>query len=149
MQRAPHQRTVAALRTLGKVDTGPRSPPLHSAGLLAGRWSGRRAQPVSTLAQGAGLTPVGQEAHLPQTLEAGGHDMEQKTPDELMGLQHHGLPAMVLAPLVICAASATVANIQEAMMRNRDAVDRASQGLQHLGWPRARALGVAPPYASS
>lgn len=145
MQRTPHQRTVAALGTVGEVKASPLPHPLHSARLRSGRWIGRLAEQVSTLAQGAGLTPVGQESHMPQTLEAVRHDMEQKTPEKLMGLQRHGVHAMTLAPMAIREAHAAVAHLQEAMIGNRDAMDRAAQGVEHLGWPRARALGVDHP----
>ena len=62
-----------------------------------------------------------------------------------MGLQRHGVPAIPLAPIAIRAAHAAVATLQEAMIGHRDAMDRASQGVEPLGWPSARALGVAPP----
>jgi len=61
---------VAALGTLGEVNAGSLPHPLYGARLRSGRWIGRLAQQVSTLAQGARLTPVGQKAHMPQTLEA-------------------------------------------------------------------------------
>jgi hypothetical protein len=38
---------------------------------------------------------------MPQTLEAVRHDMEQKTPDTLMGFQRHGVHAIPLAPIAI------------------------------------------------
>ena len=60
MQRTPHQRTVAALGTWGEVKASPLPHPLHSARLRAGRWIGRLAEQGSTRAQGACLTPVGQ-----------------------------------------------------------------------------------------
>jgi hypothetical protein len=145
VQGAPYQWTVAALRTLREVDTGPLPPPLHSARFLWGRWSGRLAPQVATLAQGACLPPVGQEAHRPQALEAVGHEMEQQTPDTLLGLQRHGLPLIALAPMAIRAAYAAIAHLQEAMIGHRDAVERASQVLEHLGWSGARSLGVDSP----
>jgi hypothetical protein len=145
VQGAPYQWTVAALRTLREVDTGPLPHPLHSARFLWGRWIGRLAQQVATLAQGACLTPVGQEAHMPQALEAVGHDREQKAPDKLLGLQRHGLHLIALAPIAIREAHAAVAHIQEAMIGNCDAVDIASQLLEHLGWSGARSLGVDYP----
>jgi hypothetical protein len=77
---------------------------------------------------------------MPQALEAVGHDMEQKTPDKLLGLQRHGLPLIALAPIAIREAHAAVAHIREAMIGNRDAVDIASQVLEHLGWSGARSL---------
>ena len=46
--------------------------------VLAGRWIDRLAQQVATLAQGACLTPVGQEAHMPQALEAVGTRCSRK-----------------------------------------------------------------------
>jgi hypothetical protein len=64
-QRTPHQRTVAALGTLGEVQAGPLPQPLHSAWLRSGRWRSRLAEQLSTLAQGACLTPIGQEAPMP------------------------------------------------------------------------------------
>ena len=82
---------------------------------------------------------------MPQTLEAVGQDMEQKTPDKLLGLQRHGLHLIALAPIAIREAHAAVAHLQEAMIGHRDAVDIASQVLEHLGWPSARALGVDHP----
>jgi hypothetical protein len=81
---------------------------------------------VSTLTQGAGLAPVGQEADRPPALEAVRQDMPQKAPDTLLRLQRHRLPLIVLAPLAIRAAHAAVADSQEAMLTNRDAVERAS-----------------------
>ena len=62
-----------------------------------------------------------------------------------MGLQRHGLSLIALAPIVIRAAHAVIAHLQEAMIGNRDAVDIASEVLEHLGWPSARALGVDHP----
>jgi len=136
---------VAALGTVGAVTARPRPPPLPRARLRSGRWLGRLAEQGSTLAQGACRTPVGQESHRPQTLDAVRHEMEQKTPDTLLGLQRHGVPAIPLAPRALRAAPAAVATLQEAMMGHRDAMERASQGVEPLGWPSARALGVAPP----
>jgi hypothetical protein len=80
-----------------------------------------------------------------QTLEAVRHDMEQQTPDKLMDFQRHGLPAIPLAPIAIREAHTAVAHLQEAMIGNRDAMDIASQGVEHLAWPSARALGVDHP----
>ena len=145
IQRTPHQRTVAALRTLGEVDPGPLPHPLHSARLRSGRWIGRLAEQVATLAQGACLTPVGQEAHMPQALEAVGHDMEQKTPDKLMGLQRHGLHAIALAPIAIREAHAAVAHLQEAMIGDRDAMGIASQRVEHLGLAQRTGAWRRPP----
>ena len=82
---------------------------------------------------------------MPQTLEAVRHDREQKTPDTLLGLQRHGVHAMTLAPMAVREAHAAVAHLQEAMMGHRDAMARASQAGEHLGWPSARALGVDHP----
>jgi hypothetical protein len=81
---------------------------------------------------------------MPQALEAVGHDMEQKTPDKLLGLQRHGLPLIALAPIAIREAHAAVAHIREAMIGNRDAVDIASQVLEHLGWSGARRPCILP-----
>jgi hypothetical protein len=133
MQRAPHQRPV------GKVDPDLLPHPLHSARCLSGRWSDRPAPQGATLAQGTCLAAVRQEADMPQALEAVGHDMEQKIPDKLMGLQRHGLHAIPLAPIAIREAHAAVAHRQEAMMGHRDAMDIASQIVEHLGWPSAAA----------
>jgi hypothetical protein len=71
IQRTPHQRTVAALGTLGEVKAGPLPPPLHRARLRSGRWRSRLAEQMSTRAQGACLTPVGQGS--PQAVGAGSH----------------------------------------------------------------------------
>ena len=73
----------------------------HSSWVLSGGRLGRLAQQLATLAQGARLAPVGQEAHMPQALEAVGHNMQQKAPDTLMGLQRHGLHLIALAPMAI------------------------------------------------
>jgi hypothetical protein len=81
---------------------------------------------------------------MPQALEAVGHDREQKAPDKLLGLQRHGLHLMALAPMAIREAHAAVAHIQEAMIGNRDAVDIASQILEHLGWSGARRHCILP-----
>jgi hypothetical protein len=43
------------------------------------------------------------------------------------------------------AAPAVIAHRQEAMMGQREAVDRAAQVREHLVWPGARALGVDHP----
>ena len=145
MQRAPHQRTVTALRTLGKVDPRPLPPPRHSARVLSGRWIDRLAQQGAALAQGACLTPVGQNAHMPQALEAGGQDMQEKAPDKLMGLHAQGLPLIALAPIAIGEADTAVTDIPEAMIGNRDAVGVAAQRVENLGWPRARLLGIHHP----
>jgi hypothetical protein len=82
---------------------------------------------------------------MPQALEAVGHNMQQKTPDKLMSLQCHGLHLMALAPMAIREAHMAIAHITEAMMSNRDAVERAAQGREHLDWPGARRLGVHHP----
>jgi hypothetical protein len=55
------------------------------------------------------------------------------------------LSLIALAPIAIRAGHAAVANLQEAMLGHRDAVDIASQVREHLGWPGARLLGVHPP----
>jgi hypothetical protein len=141
MQRTSPQRTVAALGTWGAVKASPLPHPRHSARWRSGRWSGRLAAQVATLAQGAGLAPVGQAAHMPQTLAAVRHAREHKTPDTLLGLQRHGVHASPWAPIAIREAHAAVAHLQAAMIGKRDAMDRASQVLEHLGWPSARALG--------
>jgi len=82
---------------------------------------------------------------MPQALEAVGHDMEQKTSDKFMGFQRHGLHAIALAPIAICEAHTAIAHFQEAMIGHRKPVDIASQVLEHLGGPSARALGVDHP----
>jgi hypothetical protein len=82
---------------------------------------------------------------MPQTLESVRHDMEEKTPEKLLGLQRHGVHLLALAPIAIPEAHTAIAHIEEALIGNRHAVDIASQVLEHLGWPGARALGVDPP----
>src|SRR5262245_15329266 len=145
MQRASYQWTAATVWTLGNVNTGPLPHPFNGAWLLPWERLGRLAQQLSTLAQGAGLAPVGEEAHMPQALEAVGHNMQQKTPDKLMSLQCYGLHLIALAPIAIREAHMAIAHITEAMIRNRDAVDIAAQVLEHLDWPGARRLGVHHP----
>jgi hypothetical protein len=100
---------------------------------------------VATLAQGACLAPVRQEAHMAQALEAMGQDMQEKAPDKLMSLQAHGLHLIALAPIAIREADAAVTDIPQAMIGNRDAVGRAAQIVEDLGWPRARLLGIHHP----
>jgi hypothetical protein len=131
---------VATVWTLGNVDTGPLPHPFNGAWLLPWEQLGRLAQQLSTLAQGAGLAPVGEEAHMPQALEAMGHNMQQKTPDKLMSLQRHGLHLIALAPMAIREAHLAITHIAEAMISNRDAVDIAAQVLEHLDWPGHGAL---------
>jgi hypothetical protein len=145
VQRAADQWTVAPVWTLGQGDTGPLPHPGNGAWLLPWKRRGRLAQQVSTLAQGAGLAPVGEAAHLPQALEAVGHNMPQKTPEKLMSLPCHGVPLMALAPIAIRAAHLARAHSTEAMMSHRDAVDRAAQVLEHVDWPGARRRGVHHP----
>ncbi len=136
---------MTAVRTLCDVDAGPLPHPLGGAWFFPWGRLGRLAQQLSTLAQGACLAPVGQEAPMPQALKAVRQDMQQKTPDKLMRLQRHGLHLIALAPIAIREAHATVADIQEAMIGNRDAVDIAAQTVKNRGWPGARPLGVHHP----
>ena len=75
-----HERPVAAGRTVGDGDAGPRPPPRGGAGLLPWGRLGRLASPWSTLAPGACLAPVSQEAHMPQALAAVRPDLQEKTP---------------------------------------------------------------------
>ncbi len=79
-QTALHERPVAAGRTVGDGDAGPRPPPRGGAGLLPWGRLGRLASPWSTLAPGACLAPVSQEAHMPQALAAVRPDLQEKTP---------------------------------------------------------------------
>jgi hypothetical protein len=79
---------------------------------------------------------------MPQALEAVGHDMQEKAPEKRLGLPTHGLPRMALAPLAIRAAYAAVPAIPEAMLGHRKTVGLAAQRGEHLGWPRARLLGL-------
>ena len=67
-----HQGPSAAVRTLGDVDAGPLPHPLHGAGFLPWRRFERLAEQLATLAQGASLAPVGQEAYMAPALEAVG-----------------------------------------------------------------------------
>ena len=71
--------------------------------------------------------------------------MQEKAPDKLMGLQGHGLPLIALAPIAICEADAAVTDLPEALIGNRDAVGRAAQIVEPLGWPRARLLSIDHP----
>ena len=145
MQRASYQWTVAPVWTLGNVDTGPLSPPCNGAWLLPWERFGRLAQQLSTLAQGTGLAPVSEEAHMPQALEAVGHNRPQPTPDTLMSFQCHGLHLLALAPMAIRAAPRALAPIPAALMSHRDAVARAAQVLEPLAWPGAWRRGVHHP----
>jgi hypothetical protein len=137
---------MAAVWALGKVDASPLSQPLNGAGGLPGGRIGRLAQQVSALAQGACLTPMGEEAHMPQALEAVGHDMQQKTSDKFRGCQRHGLHAIALAPIAIREVHMAIAHFQEAMIGHRNPVDIAAQVLEYLDGSSARALGVNHPW---
>ena len=145
MQRASYQWTVATVWTLGNVNTGPLPHPFNGVWLLPWERLGRLAQHLATLAQGTGLAPVGEEAHMPQALKAVGHNMQQKTPEKLMRLQCYGVYLIALAPIAKRDAHMAMANLTEAMIRKRDAVDIAAQVREHLDWPGARRLGVHHP----
>jgi hypothetical protein len=60
--RGPPQGLVATLRTPGEIETGPLLHPLRHG--LGGRhgWGDGLPQPLSTLAQGGGFAPIGQQA---------------------------------------------------------------------------------------
>ena len=105
----------------------------------------RLAEPLATLAQGASLAPVGQEAYRAPALEAVGEDRQQKAPDTLRGLQGHDLPLIALAPMTIREADTAVTAILEAMSGQRDTGGRAAQRVADLGWPCAWWLGIHHP----
>src|SRR5882724_13583994 len=68
---------------------------------------------------------------VPDLVEALGQYMLQKAPDELVGGQRHGLPALVLSILIAEADVAVIAREHPAIGQ-RDPVDIAAQVVQSL-----------------
>jgi hypothetical protein len=71
---------------------------------------------LSALAYSLCLAAVGQKADMAQALKAVGHNMREKTADELVRWQGHGLDAIALASISKPEAYLSVADLLRAQL---------------------------------
>ena len=92
---------------------------------------------------------VGEEAEMPDAVEAGRQEVEQEAPDELGGGQRHRLEAVRLAVVLEAEAHAPAVEGQEALVGDGDAVRVAAEVVEHAGGPVEGRLGVDHPLAAA
>jgi len=144
-QREPPEWLGTTVRTLCKVDTGDLLHPLHHTWWVAWGGSGGLAQEFPTAAQRPCFVPVGEEAVVPETHEAAGEHMQEEAADKCVGVERHGLSPIALTTVPVGKADPPIADIQDAVVRDGDAMGIAADIIQDVlrackGW-----LGVDHP----
>ena len=125
---------------------------LAAVAVVAGWRLGRRLGHAEQAAAQRQLAPpvaVGEEAEMPDAVEAGRQEVEQKAPDELGGGQRHRLEAVRLAVVLEAEAHAPAVEGQEALVGDGDAVRVAAEVVEHAGGPVEGRLGVDHPLAAA
>ena len=77
--------------------------------------------------------------------EAARHDVDEKTAQEFVGLQRHDLHAVVVGVVLPTKPDATLALIDEPVIRERAAVRVPTQIVEHLRGAREGSLGIQHP----
>src|SRR5262249_25378280 len=116
----------------------------HTHGTAWG-WLGRLAQQCPTATQGPRLVPVGEAAVMPETHEAAGSHMQQKTAEKFVGVARHGLDTNRLTTVTGGEADPPVTHVEEPMIGNGDAMGIAAEIVQDLSRTGKRCLGVDNP----
>lgn len=103
-------------------------------------------QEAATHGEFLGAMAVGQESIVPDTLKAVGQHVEEKAPDELVGIQGHG--PVHAARLVVSVGEGDVAvlHADKAMVGNGDAVGVAGQVIEDGVGVGKRRFGIDDPF---
>jgi hypothetical protein len=144
-QREPHEWLRTTVRTLCKVDTCDRLHPLYHTGWVAWGGIGGLAQEFPTAAQRPRFVPVGEEAVMPETHEAVGEHMQEEAADKFVGVERHGLGSMTLTPVPVGQADPSIAYIEDAVVRDGNAMGIAADIVQDVLRAGKGGLGVDHP----
>lgn len=90
---------------------------------------------------------VAEEAKVTDALESVWQDMDEKSPDELFGLQSHRLLPMVVAVIVPMKSHPAIVDVAQAVIGNGDTVGIAANVMEHFLGAGKRRLGVDHPFA--
>jgi len=140
-QGQPQQRAVAALRTASDVRARQLPHPLGNTLDPAGGRIGWWAEQLPAATQGLRLTPIRQEADVPEAHATVWEDVEQDASEPCVRLERHGLHTIPLPPVPGGAADLSVLHIDEAVLGDRHAVRRAPDRVQDLFGASKRLLG--------
>lgn len=139
------QGTCSTLRTLRQINPRHVLYPLGDGLFLT---CGRRrhvAKQVAALWQGARFTPVGKEAVVAETDKAGREDMEQEAAEESMRVHRHLLQPLSLPTVAIGEADLTLTDVDQARIRDGDAMRVAAEIVDDLGRARKGGFGIHDP----
>src|SRR6202161_3506747 len=88
---------------------------------------------------------IGEESEVANAMEAVGQGVEQEAPDELVGLQTHGLDGAAVAIVLPGKGDMTVIAVLDAAVGDGDAMGVAPEIGEDLRGPAKRLLGVNDP----
>jgi hypothetical protein len=100
---------------------------------------------MTALREGAGFTPVGEEAIVAEADKASRQDMEQETAEEGMGVHCHLLQPIPGPTVAIGQADLTIADIDQARIRDGDAMGVAADIVDALGRAGKGGFGIHDP----
>ncbi len=109
---------------------------------------GRRshlAQKVAALRQGARFTSVREEPVVAETDKAGREDMKQEAAEEGMGVYSHLLELISVPTVAIGEADLTIADVDEAGIRDGNSMGVAADIVNDLGMARQGGFGIYHP----
>ncbi len=115
-----------AVGTAADVDAGKIKHPI-SSGFRFGRFWCRRLQLLSALSQAGLLGPIGEEAVVAVSHEAGRHNVQEEKADELFCGKGSCLPPVSVGTVSIAKLHLLVLAGQQAVIGNGDAVRVTSQ----------------------
>ena len=89
---------------------------------------------------------IAQEPIVADAMESRGEDVEEESPDELLGRERHDFRLIVVAVVAPVKCDLPVFDIYDAMIGNRDPVSVAAEVVHHLLRSSERRLGVDDPF---
>ena len=89
---------------------------------------------------------IAQEPIVADAMESRGEDVEEESPDELLGCENHGLLLIVVSIVPPLEADLPVVDIHDPMVGNRDTVRVAPDVIHHLLGSGEGRLGVDDPF---
>ena len=89
---------------------------------------------------------IAQEPIVADAMESRGEDVEEESPDELLGRERHDFRLIVVAVVAPVECDLPVFDIHDALIGNRDPVRVTAEVVHHLLRSGERCLGVDDPF---
>src|SRR6266404_3802786 len=106
-------------------------------------------QKLATLRELLLAVPVTHQTVVTDALQSLRQDVQQEAADELVGLEGHGLSGAVVAVVLPAESDFPVLDLQETIVRDRDAMSIAADVVKDLFWSGKGCFGVDHPFLVS